>query len=505
MRRSRRTRRLLGDVVRRYELALICHDCVGDPFLASEVREDGCRDECTYCGETREVVSLDDLASRIDPVLQEHFDRSYREPRFYEYSLVHSGLWDPFRGDVDEAIASIACLDDDVGRDVRDLLSDRYAYAAHTDGAENPYEIGAEYVEKEPDDSEFQMTWASFRYDIRSRTRFFSTDAEQALRDMFGNLSAHVTIDGTSAIREIRPEHDDRFFWRARKAHSADELTSILKDPAREMGPPPSSLARGGRMNAGGIPVFYGALDESTCVAETRPPVGSHVVIARFELLRPVRLLDFDALAEVLVEGSHFDPEYAARAGRAAFFRRLVREVTLPVMPQDEEAKYLATQVVAEYLANKVEPRLDGILFRSTQTDHVGQNVVLFNHACHVLRAEPSLDLNVTVEVPRSGEDPDRPFSDEIVVFEEPAADPNPAEPGTPLGTVHRDTGPSTITEPIWNLGEVDDDETTSRGPPTLQLDSDSVFVLEIKGVTYSSKRLGVKRFRMEKDEELEF
>ena len=108
----------------------------------------------------------------------------------------------------------------------------------------------------------------------------------------------------------------------------------------------------------------------------------------------------------------------------------------------------------------------------------------------------------MTVEVPRSGEDSDRVFSNEIVVIEEPAADPSPADSGTPPGTIHLGTGPSAIAEPIWDGGDVDDESTTSRGPPTLQLDSDSVFVLEIKGVAYSSNRLVVNRYRMEKDEE---
>ena len=63
----------------------------------------------------------------------------------------------------DEVIASIACLDDEVPQDVRDLLSDRYAYAAMTDGAENPYDVDAEYVEKEPDDWNFRETWSAFR------------------------------------------------------------------------------------------------------------------------------------------------------------------------------------------------------------------------------------------------------------------------------------------------------------------------------------------------------
>ena len=126
-----------------------------------------------------------DLANRIGPVLQEHFEHTHRGPSFYEYSLVRAGLWHPLRGEVDEVISSIACLDDEVACDIRDLLSDSYAYEVK-DGGDDPYEIGADYVERESDDSEFRLTWASFRYEIRSRTRFFSTDAEQALREIFG-------------------------------------------------------------------------------------------------------------------------------------------------------------------------------------------------------------------------------------------------------------------------------------------------------------------------------
>ena len=57
-------------------------------------------------------------------------------------------------------------------------------------------------------------------------------------------------------------------------------------------------------MNAQGIPVFYGAMEESTCVSEVRPPVGSYVVLAKFELLRPMRLLDLLTLKDVYVGGT---------------------------------------------------------------------------------------------------------------------------------------------------------------------------------------------------------
>ena len=50
-------------------------------------------------------------------------------------------------------------------------------------------------------------------------------------------------------------------------------------------------------------------------------------------------------------------------------------------MPSDETFDYLPTQAIAEYLATKVNPRIDGIIFSSSQTGGEGRNVVLFNHA----------------------------------------------------------------------------------------------------------------------------
>jgi hypothetical protein len=38
-------------------------------------------------------------------------------------------------------------------------------------------------------------------------------------------------------------------------------------------------------MNAQGIAVFYGATDASVALAETRPPVGSKVLVGAFEII----------------------------------------------------------------------------------------------------------------------------------------------------------------------------------------------------------------------------
>ena len=128
-------------------------------------------------------------------------------------------------------------------------------------------------------------------------------------------------------------------------------------------------------MNAEGIPVFYGALDEPTCVAEIRPPVGSYVVLGKFELLARVRILDLTALSTAASELSYFDSNYTEVRSREKFLREWVKEISRPVIPQEEAREYLASQVVADYLANRVEPRLDGMIFNSSQTGGTGRNL----------------------------------------------------------------------------------------------------------------------------------
>ena len=365
----------------------VCHACIGDRFLANEVKASGSRMPCGYCDATQEAIALDDLAARVHGALQEHFELT----------------------------------------------------------PDNPY-----------DD------------------------------EIFGDLTAHRTRQDRPLIREIVPDSEDRFIWRARVAQSTEEIETILKSPVREMGPPPPKLATSGRMNAQGISVFYGAMDKSTCIAEIRPPVGSHVVLARFEFLRPVRLLDLDALAEVYVDPSYFDPEYKPQKDRASFLKHLAREISRPVAPQDEALQYLTTQVVAEYLANMEKPRLDGIIFGSSQTGGNGRNLALFNHAC---RVEPyDLPEESDVKVYAS------PFDDEdesILLYETV-----PSEKTEQSPQVKTDGRPVDLRRLM-----LEPDEASYGLDPTLRLDIESIEVQDIKAVEYRTRCRSVIRHRETQEE----
>lgn len=195
---------------------------------------------------------------------------------------------------------------------------------------------------------------------------------------LFSGVSSFKTFDSsTSVVRELAEEE----IFRARSCDSASEYDEIINKPAAQLGPPPKEFAGAGRMNSKGLAAFYGAFDRKTCVAELRPPVGGRVVSGKFKLTRPVRVLDFLALDEAYEASplSKFDPTYEEKMGRRIFLKSLHSKITVPVLPNQEQ-EYLATQVMAEYLATQFVPPLDGVLFASVQV-RKGTNLTLFNHA----------------------------------------------------------------------------------------------------------------------------
>lgn len=464
-----------GDAAR--EDANVCYKCVDDSFLRSELQAAGKSDTCHYCHEARECVTLQHLSERIHDVLKTHFRLTPSEPiDVYERVLANEGRWERSGDEVEDVIAEIAGLSQEIAAAVREYLSEQYDdYEAALQGEGEPYDDLACYAPQEPNDSSFRESWTAFRRDIQSRARFFNQYAKEALDHIFADISTLRDWQGTPAIRELAPTES---LYRVRTARDDQELQDILKDPARGIGPPPSRNARAGRMNASGIAVFYGALDEETCIAESRAPVGSYVFVGQFTVVRPLKLLDFGVLTNIYVDGSHFDPDYQTRCGRARFLQRLVDELSRPVMPHVEEFQYLPTQVVAEYLATYVEPRLDGIVFSSSQTANDGQNIVLFNHACGVEPYELPEGTRIDFNMGWESEDD---YDDSIAVTETvPAA---------------RESRPSSRGETA-QLGEEALDEPPGLHGSALRLDIEGVRVLSIRSVSYGYRERVVSRYR---------
>jgi hypothetical protein len=476
--------------------ALVCEDCLGDEVLKALAQTGGEIATCSFCGQENKCVPLEKVANEIHGVLQEYFDLTPTDPQgSLEELRAREGLWDRAGEPVGSAIENIAGISKEIAEAVREHLSETVAYDPKEEEA--PYDSDAYYEEKGVDDWGYRESWGSYKTEIRTRSRFFSQHAQKLLDEIFDGIGQLTTASLKPVIREIAPTDANNFFYRGRVAFSEQDLKKILSSPVAELGPPPYRSARAGRMNAAGISVFYGAADEGTCVAEVRAPVGSYVVLGEFRIIRTLRVLDFDALQQIYVRGSHFDSNYHAKWRKAVFLRGLVHEISLPVMPRDEEFEYLPTQAVSEYLADRVDPRIDGIVFHSSQTAGEGRNVVLFHHASRVKPYEVPKGTSIDVDMGwHDGDDGD----DSITVYENV-----PEEKKSPALS-----RPDTEGLLDWTVRDLSDlpspeEPLIDSREPSLELQIDGIRALHIRRVKYEHAERSVSRHRYKKGERSDF
>lgn len=471
----------------------VCCECVGEAFLRSEIQRRGVETDCTYCERRQKSFTISEMADAVELVLREHFYQTPTEPSGMEYTMMNEGDYDwERRGDpITFVIEESAQIERKPAEDIQKVLEERhYDFELAQMGEEQPFEEDAHYAETDVDVAESQAGWFHFERVLKTQARYFSRTAEETLTSIFEGIVDHKTRDGNAVVVEAGPDKALTTIYRARVFQSDKKLEEALKRPDREIGPPPPLAATTGRMNAHGISVFYGATDPLVALAEVRPPVGSKVVIARFEFVRRVRLLDVEALRSVNITGSLFDLSYKRSLERAEFLKWLSRRITMPVMPDDEPFEYLATQAVADFLATNTNPLLDGILYPSVQGGKGKLNMVLFHKAARV----QSLDIpkGTTIDTQLYEYDDDgidiRPWVWEQI----------PPKPATPeVAPIRLEPEDLLVSEVLDSSTPEDYDD--ERREPVLKLDISSLQVYVVRAVEFGSDSHPVHRHRSEK------
>ncbi|KMM86955.1 RES domain-containing protein [Pseudomonas taetrolens] len=362
----------------------VCYRCLGDQFLVELINRTGVNAECSFCSTEHEAIPFENLVGMVDDVFQK-----YCQPGVVYDQYDDNGKRSETEQTGDPLIFHVAELlgldeDDPVAMRVYGELTE-CSMLEYMQRGEARYSDYENYIWRVIRPRAAEARWMKFQADMKHGNRFFSKHAKEFLDWLFLGIASFRSLGGSASV--IRYLLDEEVF-RARRCDSASEYDAILLDPAAELGPPPKEFAGAGRMNPKGLAAFYGAFDRKTCVAELRPPVGGRVVSGKFKLTRPVRVLDFIALDEAYEASplSKFEATYEEKMGRRIFLETLHSKITVPVLP-NQEHEYLATQVMAEYLATQFDPPLDGVLFASAQV-RKGTNLTLFNHAV-VVPLEP--------------------------------------------------------------------------------------------------------------------
>ena len=476
----------------------LCYHCVGEDYLNAEVQCVGKRSRCSYCGRLAKSYTIGDLAERIEQVFEAHYRRTLNHPDLWQQTLLSDREldyeWDRDGEPIIQAIANAANMPEVAAKDIQTILEHQYSdFECLVMGEETEFSSGSYYEQKGTSDRTWQEEWIDFEHSLKTEARHFSRTAATRLKLVFDGIDGMYTTDGRPLLIDAGPGTSLSAIYRACAFQSDERLLAALCRPDEQLGPPPARLAVAGRMNARGISVFYAANEVRVAIAEVRPPVGSQVAVARFEIVRALRLLDLTALSAVGEDGSVFDPSLAARMARAMFLRSLSQRITRPVMPDDEAFEYLSTQAIADFLATEDEPFVDGMVFPSAQAAGSALNVVLFHKAAQV---EAILRPEGTVIEARTGQMYEEGWETEYVVVEE-----TPTRP-TSAVTAADD-------EECWSLAALADEPWIAPDldcrEPTLRIDIDSIKVHVVQRVDFGTVEHDVRRHRWERGQEEDF
>ena len=360
----------------------ICWECIEDQSLREIVRGESVLEQCAECNEIAQTVSVERLGQLIANVFREHFeigeevklfdgaddDRGYYHQQGEELSDVLQELTGQCFSFQDELVAAVCDTDD----------------YWPPDGGEPFFDASYCYQRIKIARKEYKNRWKEIHAGLLHKQRFFNKEAEALFSDLFGEINTLKSWNetaGTLTDPAILDLPENSRIYRARAAESNSLLLKIVENPLANVGPPPAESAKAGRMNAEGVCILYGARELSTCLAEMRPPIGGQTAVIQLQTTSQLRLLDFSRLETAYSGGglSFFHENFAHEADKQSFLRRLHELISRPVTPGNE-SDYMITQTMTEFLAYRLDPKIDGFLFRSAQSEE-GQNIVLFPHS----------------------------------------------------------------------------------------------------------------------------
>ncbi|EJZ22165.1 RES family NAD+ phosphorylase [Rhizobium sp. Pop5] len=364
-------------------MTLVCPKCFGDRAISrriQEVRPQYPDEKCSFHPRNKGVpIRL--VAAMVDDVFRYFY--SFGEYP-YAYSEQEGDSLVFCVGDITQA------EDEEIARALADQLIEDDEYWPQN-GEQSFYADDQNYVRHGFNrNHRNDNLWRNFRESVVYQQRFFNSNAKDLISELFSGVDAQRDHRRQSPVYEISPGSDLGIFYRARVLSDPKERARAREEPASVLGPPPKRLRKAGRMSPAGIACFYGAFDLETCVAELRPPVGSVVVYGKFELTRPIWVLDTTRFEAPMKPQSLFSKDYLRKVEQWAFMQRFMEDIAKPVSPTDEHLDYIPTQAVAEYLRvhhqfkrDGHQRKIDAIIYRSAQLP-ANRNIAILGEAAEV-------------------------------------------------------------------------------------------------------------------------
>ena len=312
----------------------ICPGCVEDPYLKAIVEAAATDDEpCSFCG-TTPAADFDVFMESLAVGISNEFEPS-EDVLPWDHEIRDSVSPHTHRDIADEFIYTVSAAHaDEILESIRGGLVEE-TYLSRT-------------WSRLPRDVAFAESWQEFRDQILHKTRFVfwaQPDDDtwrhevpvaivlEELGHLLVEFGCITTLPaGTRTYRaRAHQGRDDSRLW------GATDLGT--NTPERSV----SST----RMSPPGIPLFYGAEDINTALAEvSRADAREFFTVGQFCTTVPISVLDLARIPEV---PSIFDPDLGQWQGEIAFLHDMVKELCRPVDDRTSSIDYVPTQVFCEY------------------------------------------------------------------------------------------------------------------------------------------------------------
>jgi len=352
----------------------VCSSCFDDYAIQEFIEQEAESHKCDYCG--NESEGDEPIAAPIDSVVElivegiktewgqpgdEGVGWASREGGWIGASVVDT--WDLLREELE-----IGFYSEDLFHDVFDAFTDD------------------EWCEKDPYGDpigdQWFFDWQHFSKQVKHHTRyvFFKLPKRAEGREWY-----HPVDNPYDILYEIGSIVDRLDLVVSlpigtELARVRVSETEAGYETVAELGPPPfDKCISANRMSPAGIPMFYGAFDEDTALAETTKETDEYATVGKYKTLKYLKVLDLTRLPSV---PSIFDREKRDDRQPVFFMMDFLRDFTKPVDKNgSEHIEYVPTQIVTEYFRHiyrhNDKDSLDGIIYPSSVSKG-GKACVLF-------------------------------------------------------------------------------------------------------------------------------
>lgn len=198
--------------------------------------------------------------------------------------------------------------------------------------------------------------WADFVEGIKRKNRFHSN---------------YINTDKLFVFLRcaVKTHRKGEVMYRSRICHSENGFKR------NEMGAPPDSKAKGGRVNPTGISILYLSDLKETTLYEIRAGVYDFVTVGQFRLqkdIEVINLANIDWISPFI--GVDYGFDFTQYAINIEHLKMIAQEIAKPLR-NDNALDYLPTQYISDFIRSK---GYDGIEYISTMCKN-GTNLAVFN------------------------------------------------------------------------------------------------------------------------------